>query len=167
MKVRCYKDSKQPVEKRIKDLLGRMTIEEKAGQLNQLFAGHKSENLPDFSPDIRAGKIGAFIWGMVSPGLRNQLQRVAMQESRLGIPIMFGMDIIHGDSTVFSSAIGLSCSFDPSLFERAQAIAAREARAEGIDWSFAPMCDVARDPRVIEAYLGSNAPGMLEECDCA
>ncbi len=147
MKVPCYKNSKQPVEKRIKDLLGRMTIEEKAGQLNQLYSGNKSENLPSHFSDIRAGGIGSFIWGKFPPVLRNQLQRVAVEESRLGIPIMFGTDIIHGARTVFPSAIGLACSFDPSLFERAQAIAAREARAEGIDWSFAPMCDVARDPR--------------------
>ncbi|MFA6294297.1 MAG: glycoside hydrolase family 3 N-terminal domain-containing protein [Victivallales bacterium] len=147
MKVPCYKNSEQPVDKRIEDLLGRMTLEEKAGQLNQLYSGQKSENLPNLFPDIRAGSIGSFIWGKFPPVLRNKLQRVAMQESRLGIPIMFGMDIIHGDRTVFPSAIGLSCAFDPSLFERSQTIAAREARAEGIDWSFAPMCDVARDPR--------------------
>ena len=153
-----YEDPAQPIEKRVDDLLSQMTLEEKAGQLNQLFPGHKIEKLPDLFPDIRAGKIGSFIWSIMGPGLRkqwmmgsaslrNQLQRVAVQESRLGIPILFGNDIIHGASTVFPSAIGLACSFDPQLFERGQAIAAREARAEGIDWAFAPMCDVARDPR--------------------
>ncbi|MEI6422720.1 MAG: beta-glucosidase, partial [Lentisphaerota bacterium] len=84
MKVFCYKDSKQPLEKRIRDLLGRMTIEEKAGQLNQLYSGNKSENLPSHFADIRAGSIGSFIWGKFPPVLRNQLQRVAVEESRLG-----------------------------------------------------------------------------------
>jgi len=138
---------KQSVEKRIEDLLGRMTLEEKAGQLNQQAPGRETERHPNLFPDIRADRIGSFLWGNFSPGARNQLQRVAVQESRLGIPIMFGVDIIHGACTVFPSAIGLACSFEPSLFERAQTIAAREARAKGIDWSFAPMCDVARDPR--------------------
>lgn len=156
--IRKYAAPSQPVEKRVEALLAQMTLEEKAGQLNQLFSGHKGEKLPGFFPDICAGRISSFIWGMVSPGARkssslppvawrNRLQRIAVQESRLGIPILFGMDIIHGASTVFPSSIGLACGFNPALFEKAQAFAAREARAEGIDWVFAPMCDVARDPR--------------------
>jgi beta-glucosidase len=174
-----YKDPAQPIERRVDDLLGRMTLEEKAGQLNQQFSEHTIQRLPDLFPDIRAGRISSFIWGMVSPGLRkqwmmgstclrNQLQRVAVQESRLGIPIMFGMDIIHGASTVFPSAIGLACAFEPLLFERAQAVAAREARALGIDWSFAPMCDMARDPRwgrVVETC--GEDPHLSSLCNAA
>ena len=174
-----YLNSNQPVEERITDLLGRMTLEEKVGQLNQLFSDRKSEKLPNFFPDIRAGRVSSFIWGMVAPGLRkqlktsstclrNQIQRVAVEESRLGIPLLFGMDIIHGASTVFPSAIGLACAFEPSLFERAQAIAAREARAMGIDWAFAPMCDVARDPRwgrVVETC--GEDPYLAGRCNAA
>ena len=153
-----YEDPTQPIEKRVDDLLSRMTLEEKAGQLNLFYTGNQIDKFPGIFPDIRAGKISSFIWSIMGPSLRNQwmmgsaslrnqLQRVAVQESRLGIPILFGHDIIHGASTVFPSAIGLACSFEPQLFERAQTIAAREARAEGIDWVFAPMCDLARDPR--------------------
>ncbi len=174
-----YDDPSQPVERRVEALLSQMTIEEKAGQLNQLYSDTKGEKLSGFFPDIRAGRISSFIWGMVSPSARrsslttaaawrNQLQRVAVEESRLGIPILFGMDIIHGASTVFPSAIGLACAFDPPLFERAQAFAAREARADGVDWVFAPMCDVARDPRwgrVVETC--GEDPYLAARCNAA
>lgn len=96
---------------------------------------------------MRRGEVSSYIWSSVNPALRNQFQRIAVQESRLGIPILFGMDIIHGASTLFPISLGLACSFEPELFEQAQTVAAREARAEGIEWVFAPMCDLARDPR--------------------
>jgi len=142
-----YEDPAQPVEKRVENLLKQMTQEEKLGQLNQLVLGGESERDPDLFPLMRRGEVGSYIWGRGVPAIRNQFQRIAVQESRLGIPIVFGMDIIHGASTLFPASLGLSCSFDPGLFERAQTVAARETRAEGVEWVFAPMCDLARDPR--------------------
>ena len=141
-----YEDPSQPVEKRVDNLLKQMTLEEKLGQLNQLVSGDRKNDMPLF-PLMRRGEVSSYIWSRGNPADRNQFQRIAVQESRLGVPIIFGMDIIHGATTLFPIALGLSCSFDPDLVERAQAVAARETRAEGVEWVFAPMCDLARDPR--------------------
>ena len=141
-----YEDPSQPLEKRVEDLLQQMTQEEKIGQLNQLVVGDRKQDAELF-PLMRRGEVSAYVWGRGVPADRNQFQRIAVQESRLGIPIMFGMDIIHGAYTLFPISLGLACSFEPELFEREQTVAAREARAEGVDWVFAPMCDLARDPR--------------------
>jgi len=141
-----YEDPSQPLEKRVEDLLKQMTQEEKIGQLNQLVLGARKTDA-DLFPLMRRGEVSSYIWTAPIPSLRNQFQRIAVQESRLGIPIIFGMDIIHGARTLFPIALGLSCSFDPGLLERAQTVAAREARGEGLEWVFAPMCDLARDPR--------------------
>ena len=142
-----YEDSTQPVETRVRNLLDQMTQEEKIGQLNQLVLGGGRQNDAVLFPLMRRGEISSYIWTTTAPALRNQFQRIAVQESRLGIPIIFGMDMIHGVSTLFPIALGLSCSFEPELLERAQSVAARESRAEGVEWVFAPMCDLARDPR--------------------
>jgi beta-glucosidase len=143
-----YEDPAQPVEARVENLLKQMTQEEKLGQLNQLVRGGGESNKDaEFFPLMRRGEVSSYIWQPILPAVRNQFQRIAVQESRLGIPIIFGMDIIHGASTLFPITLGLACAFEPELLERAQAVAAREARAEGIDWVFAPMCDLARDPR--------------------
>ena len=143
-----YEDPSQPLEKRVENLLKQMTQEEKLGQLNQLVRtwGEEAKDAA-FFPLMRRGEVSSYIWGITLPALRNQFQRIAVQDSRLGIPIIFGNDIIHGASTIFPIALGLSCSFEPELLERAQTVAAREARAEGLEWVFAPMCDLARDPR--------------------
>ena len=138
------------INERVESLLRQMTIREKLGQLTQNFSGRKLEERNpevDHAESIRKGELGAYIWALYDAPMRNRLQRIAVEESRLGIPIIFGMDIIHGSRTTFPSSIGLSCSFEPDLFERMQTIAAREAAAEGIDWIFTPMCDLARDPR--------------------
>lgn len=147
MSTCCYKDSSKPVEKRIKDLIGRMTVEEKLGQLNQIYRGSDNPLPAEFAIQVRNGKIGSFIWGYAQPELRNQMQRVAVEESRLGIPLIFGMDIIHGARTIFPIAPAMAGAFEPELLERAQAVAAKEARAQGLEWVFAPMCDLARDAR--------------------
>ena len=141
-----YEDPAQPVEKRVENLLKQMTLEEKLGQLNQLVSGDPKNDVALF-PLMRRGEVSSYIWGRGNPADRNQYQRIAVQDSRLGIPIIFGMDIIHGARTLFPIALGLSCSFDPSLLERAQSVAAKESRGEGLEWVFAPMCDLARDPR--------------------
>ena len=132
--------------KRADELLKRMTLEEKIGQLTQL------GGLP-FIPDtvkledrIRKGHAGSILW-LTDPAAINRLQNIAMEESRLRIPILFGLDVIHGFRTVFPIPLAMAASWDPSLVEQAQAVAAREARAAGIHWTFAPMLDIARDPR--------------------
>ena len=185
-KQAIYKSAARPIEARVEDLLGCMTMEEKLGQLSQVFSGWM-KNPEEVDARAAKGTISSFIWEKTDIALRNRYQRAAVEGSRLGIPILFGMDIIHGSRTIFPSAIGLSCSFQPELFERAQGIAAREARAEGLEWVFAPMCDLARDPRwgrVVETcgedpYLsalcnaaqvrgfqgsGSAAPGRVAAC---
>ena len=143
-----YEDPAQPLTTRVDHLLKQMTLPEKLGQLNQLvrFADKAKLDAALF-PLMRRGEVSSYIWTAPNPALRNQFQRIAVQESRLGIPILFGMDIIHGARTLFPIALGMACSFDPQLLERAQSMAAREARAEGLEWVFAPMCDLARDPR--------------------
>ena len=155
-----YRDASQPVERRVEDLLGRMTLDEKIGQLYQSIAE------PDWRPmegqfdAVRKGEIGSFInlyrekgvdrvdWrGTVSRRCHDTLQKIAVEQSRLGIPLIFGHDVIHGCYTIFPSPLTLACAFEPDLFETAQHFAAREARWAGYDWTFAPMCDTARDPR--------------------
>jgi beta-glucosidase len=135
------------IEQRIDGLLGEMTIREKLGQLTQIFSGDAAKDWDAVRAGIRRGEVGAFIWALQDPVLRDQLQREAVENSRLGIPILFGMDIIHGARTVFPIGLGLACAFSPELFEETQKVAAVECRRMGIDWIFAPMCDLARDPR--------------------
>jgi len=145
----AYRNSTLPVEQRVEDLLPRMTVREKLGQLTQHFSGRSAGEvaLENYYPVLGAGGLGSFIWALSDPGMRNRLQWESVEKSRLGIPLIFGMDIIHGARTSFPIALGLACAFDPGLFEKAQSVAAREAAAEGIDWIFGPMCDLARDPR--------------------
>jgi beta-glucosidase len=140
-----------------------MTLEEKAGQLSQYFylAGFSVQN--EFvEGEVRAGRAGSLLF--VSDSSRaNRLQRLAVEESRLGIPLIFGFDVIHGLRTIFPVPLGLAASWDTALIEEVQATAAREARAVGIHWAFAPMVDIARDPRwgrIVEGagedpYLGA------------
>lgn len=142
-----YKDANQAIEARINDLLAKMTIEEKLGQLNQLFSEYSFTSVAQYDDQARNGKISSFIWGKALPKERNRIQRIAMEESRLGIPIIFAWDIIHGNRTIFPIAPAMACSFEPELLEKAQAVAAMETRAEGVEWIFAPMCDLARDHR--------------------
>jgi beta-glucosidase len=149
------------IEKRIDSLLRVMTIEEKIGQMVQV-------NIDSFTAKtifarVRKGEIGSFL-NAGDVNFRNQLQQAAMQESRLGIPLLFGRDVIHGYRTVFPIPLAQSCSWNPELVKKAAAIAALEASSEGIHWTFAPMVDIARDPRwgrIAETngedpYLGSQ-----------
>ena len=130
-------------------LLGRMTLEEKVGQLSFSALFDK----PDFDETevreaVRRGEVSGVIWGTAAnPAKRNALQRLAVEGTRLGIPLIFARDNIHGAHLTFPIAPALAGAFEPELFERAQAVAARETRAEGVEWVFAPMCDTARDPR--------------------
>ncbi|MFO1477872.1 MAG: beta-glucosidase BglX [Verrucomicrobiota bacterium] len=151
-----YEDPSQPVDRRVDDLLSRMTLDEKIGQLLQ---EHREQDaVKQFGSRLRAGAIGSFLDGselIETPGPRNALQRVAVEESRLGIPLIFGHDSIHGFRTIFPIPLAMASAWDPALFERASVISARETAAVGIDWTFAPMVDLARDPRwgrIAEGY---------------
>ena len=143
-----YEDPSQPVKKRVADLLRRMTLEEKIGQLWQ--SDTPSDADVTMAKRIRDGGVGSFMGGssmIETPMLRNRLQHIAVEQSRLGIPLIFGHDAIHGFRTVFPIPLGMACAWEPELFERTQAISARECWAAGIDWTFSPMMDLARDPR--------------------
>ena len=136
-------------EQRADALLKQMTLEEKIGQLNQAGAlqlpGRQS-NVPPAEEQVRRGLAGSVLW-VSEPAAINKLQKIAVEESRLHIPLLIGLDVIHGYHTIFPPPLAMSATWDPKLVERAQTIAAREARAAGINWSFAPMVDIARDAR--------------------
>jgi beta-glucosidase len=133
------------IESRITSLLGRMTLEEKIGQMSQS-TSIKTPLSKQIKEEIRKGRWGSFL-NAGSPQDRAEAQRIATKESRLGIPLLFGRDVIHGYRTIFPIPLGQSASWDPALVEQAARIAAHEAYADGIRWTFAPMLDIARDPR--------------------
>jgi beta-glucosidase len=151
----------------VDSIVARMTLAEKLGQLNQPSGagdatgpggGQRASRLSE----LRRGGIGSFL-NVVGADTTRALQRIAVEESRLHIPLVFGLDVIHGFRTVFPVPLGEAASFDPSIAERAARVAAAEAAAAGIDWTFAPMVDIARDPRwgrIVEGagedpYLGA------------
>ncbi|MCW5980408.1 MAG: glycoside hydrolase family 3 C-terminal domain-containing protein [Bryobacteraceae bacterium] len=133
------------VEKRVDELLARMTLEEKLGQMSQSTA-MRAPISDEIKREIRQGRWGSFL-NAGSPADRAEAQRIAVKESRLGIPLIFGRDVIHGYRTIVPIPLGQAASWNPDLIERAAALAAREASAEGIHWTFAPMLDITRDPR--------------------
>jgi beta-glucosidase len=151
----------------VDSIVARMTLAEKLGQLNQLSGagnptgpggGERTARLQQ----LRSGGIGSF-FNVVGADTTRALQRIAVEESRLHIPLVFGLDVIHGMRTIFPVPLGEAASFDPALAERTARIAGVEAAAMGIDWTFAPMVDIARDPRwgrIVEGagedpYLGA------------
>lgn len=147
-----YKDPTAPIEQRIKDLLNRMTIEEKAGQLNQLNGGlftGPAANDPGQKAkmqQVRDGKVGSFL-NVLGAKETKSIQKIAVEESRLGIPLIFGFDVIHGYRTIFPAPLAEACSWDLKQAEINSSIAAKEAASTGINWTFAPMCDITNDPR--------------------
>ena len=150
----------EAVRARADALIARMTLEEKAGQLNMMFS--LPQTASNIDGRVIAGKTGALLF-VADPKEINRLQHLAMEQSRLKIPLLFGLDVIHGLTTIFPVPIANAASWDPDGVARSQAVAASEARAVGIHWTFAPMVDVARDPRwgrIVESagedpYLGS------------
>ncbi len=134
------------IEKRVSALLARMTLEEKLGQLQQLAGQGDGNFAPEHVEMARKGLLGSTL-GVRNGGRPNQLQRVAVEESRLKIPLLFGFDTIHGYRTIFPIPLAEAATWDPSLAERSCSIAAKEAYAAGLRWTFAPMVDIARDPR--------------------
>jgi len=129
-------------EKFINNLLSKMTLEEKLGQMNQTYMG---TTLDSINMRIRKGEIGSLL--NIDPKLINQIQRTAVKESRMGIPLIIGRDIIHGYKTVFPIPLGQAASFNPQIVENGASVAATEAREQGITWTFAPMLDISRDAR--------------------
>ncbi|HEX8849724.1 MAG TPA: glycoside hydrolase family 3 N-terminal domain-containing protein [Gemmatimonadaceae bacterium] len=132
---------------RARALLARMTLDEKIGQLN-LSAGFGMGGFVTAASDseIVSGRIGAILW-LADPKQIDRMQHLAVEKSRLHIPLLFGLDVIHGYRTIFPAPLGMASSWDPTVEERAQQVAAREARAAGINWTFTPMVDIARDAR--------------------
>ncbi len=133
------------VEPRVRALLDRMSLEEKIGQMAQVNApgGHIPD---DLHAAIRDGRVGSIL-NEVRVDVVNALQRIAVEESRLGIPLLMGRDVIHGFTTVFPIPLGQAASWNPELVRAGARIAAHEAAACGVNWTFAPMIDIARDPR--------------------
>lgn len=140
---------KDPTEQKIERLLSRMTLEDKIGQMTQVCGGWISDDLEN---QVRAGA-GAMLNSVGEEA--NHYQRIAVEETRLGIPMIFGRDIIHGYHTVYPIPLGQAATFDPALVEQAARLTANEATHDGLRWTFSPMVDVARDPRwgrIAEGY---------------
>src|SRR5690348_9734645 len=138
------------VESKANDLLRQMTLEEKVGQLSQMpgFPVPEFMQQNGITPEDAVRKYGAgsVLW-VSDPKQINRWQHIAVDESRLHIPIIFGLDVIHGYHTIFPDPLAMASSWDPTMVEAAQSVAAREARAAGITWTFGPMVDIARDAR--------------------
>lgn len=145
-------------ERRIDELLSRMTLAEKIGQMNQVSAGGDISN---YAEALRNGQVGSIL-NEVDPDRINAFQRLCVEESRLGIPLLVGRDVIHGFHTVFPIPLGLAATFDPALVEEGARVAAVEATAQGIRWTFSPMLDIARDPRWGRIAEGSGEDTWLD-----
>lgn len=146
-----YQNAALPIAQRVKDLLGRMTPDEKAGQLNQLNGGAftgpalNEEGQKVKMQLVREGKVGSLL-NVVGVADTRAIQQVAMQ-TRLGVPLLFGYDVIHGYRTVFPIPLAEACSWDLQQIQKNSAVAAKEAAGSGVHWTFAPMCDISNDPR--------------------
>ncbi|NHA13655.1 glycoside hydrolase family 3 N-terminal domain-containing protein [Thioalkalivibrio sp. XN279] len=134
-----------PIAQQVQLLLEKMTLAEKIGQMWQRNAseGHPADYLRE---DLRAGRVGAVI-NVVDVSVVNELQRIAVEESRLGIPLLVGRDVIHGFRTIMPLPLGLAATWNPALVSECARVSAHEAATAGINWTFAPMIDIARDPR--------------------
>ena len=143
------------IDRKVEDLLSQMTLEEKIGQMNQVSGGYQ------FSELIAKGGVGSIL-NIVDPVEINAVQRVAVEQSRLGIPLLVSRDVIHGFRTIFPIPLGMAATFDPEIVEQGARIAAVEATASGVRWTFSPMLDVARDPRWGRVAEGSGEDTYLD-----
>ena len=150
--------SSPEVEARVEKILSQMTLAEKIGQMNQVSAGGDVTN---YAEALRKGQIGSIL-NEVDPEKINEYQRICIEESRLGIPLLVARDIIHGFHTIFPIPLGLAASFDPDLVEKGARTAALEGTAQGIRWTFSPMLDIARDPRWGRMAEGSGEDTFLD-----
>lgn len=158
------KSGDSEMDRFVAELMDKMTIQEKIGQLNLVTPGGGiltgSVVSTDVEAKITAGNVGG-IFGIYGPEKLRQAQKLAVEESRLGIPMIFGSDVIHGYKTTFPLPLGLSCSWDMDLIERTARVAANEATADGIFWNFSPMVDISRDPRWGRISEGSGEDPFL------
>ena len=150
--------AQQTEEQRVESLLQQMTLQEKIGQLNQLSVGGFDQNAADM---MRAGMVGSIL-NECNPKVLNRYQKAAVEESRLGIPLIISRDVIHGFKTMFPIPLGLAATFDPELVQQGARVAAIEATASGIRWTFSPMLDIARDPRWGRIAEGSGEDTYLD-----
>ncbi len=152
-------------EKKLEALLQKMTLDEKVGQLVQYSAGQPTgpgTGRTDYDDMIRKGEVGA-LFNITTAREVNKYQRIAVEQSRLHIPLLFGLDVIHGFRTEFPIPLGLASTWDPVLVERTARVAAREASASGIRWTFSPIVDIARDARWGRMAEGSGEDPYLGE----
>lgn len=162
----CVKPSENTtsdINHRVDSVLNLMTLEEKIGQLNLPSAGAfvtGSVESSDIAKKIEQGKVGG-LFNIKTVANIKEMQKIAVEKSRLKIPLIFGMDVIHGYESVFPIPLGLSCSWDMKLIERSARIAAQEASADGINWTFSPMVDISRDPRWGRISEGSGEDPYL------
>lgn len=156
-------NTKDPYANQVDSLLSLMTLQEKIGQLNLPGAGDivtGQAQSSDIAKKIEQGMVGG-LFNIKSVAKIKEVQRIAVEKSRLKIPLLFGMDVIHGYETVFPIPLGLSCSWDMKLIERSARIAATEASADGICWTFSPMVDLSRDARWGRISEGSGEDPYL------
>lgn len=158
-----FAQNQQKMDQFIDDLLAKMTIDEKIGQLNLVTGGEATTGSvvsTDVESKIKAGNIGG-IFSMSSPAKIRKAQELAVKHSRLGIPIIFGMDVIHGYKTAFPIPLGLAATWDMDLIRKTARASAVEASADGINWTFSPMVDISRDPRWGRISEGSGEDTYL------
>ncbi|MFH4964857.1 beta-glucosidase BglX [Gaetbulibacter sp. M235] len=152
-----------PFEKKVDSILNLMTVEEKIGQLNLPVSGDiitGQAQSSDIAKEIEEGKVGG-LFNIKSVEKIKEVQKIAVEKSRLKIPLIFGMDVIHGYETTFPIPLGLSCSWDMELIKKTAKMAAQEATADGINWTFSPMVDISRDPRWGRVSEGSGEDTFL------
>ena len=153
----------QDMDRFLDNLLKRMTLEEKIGQLNLPVTGEITTGQAkscDIATKIKRGEVGG-LFNLIGVDKIRDVQRLAVENSRLGIPLLFGMDVIHGYETIFPIPLGLSCTWDIPAIEESARIAAVEASADGISWTFSPMVDISRDPRWGRVSEGSGEDPFL------
>ncbi|KAF2508732.1 beta-glucosidase BglX [Flavobacterium zhairuonense] len=153
----------KPKSEFVAELMSKMTLEEKLGQLNLPTSGDITTgqaNSSNVAKNIAEGKVGG-LFNIKSVQKIKEVQKIAVEKSRLKIPLLFGMDVIHGYETTFPIPLGLSCTWDMALIERSAQIAAKEASADGINWTFSPMVDISRDPRWGRVSEGSGEDPYL------
>lgn len=153
----------QDMDRFLNNLLKRMTLEEKIGQLNLPVTGEITTGQAkssDIAAKIKRGEVGG-LFNLKGVDKIRDVQRLAVENSRLGIPLLFGMDVIHGYETIFPIPLGLSCTWDIPAIEESARIAAVEASADGISWTFSPMVDISRDPRWGRVSEGSGEDPFL------
>ena len=150
----------------VSSLMQKMTIEEKIGQLTLQVAGDITTGSVQSSPvteRIAAGRMGG-VFNVKGAGKIRQLQDIAVKQTRLGIPLLVGMDVVHGYETIFPIPLAMSCSWDTLAIERSARIAAKEASADGINWTYSPMVDISMDARWGRVAEGSGEDPYLGSC---